>query len=29
MYQATLMVARMAIGKSVLRPECAGVIEIP
>ncbi len=29
MYQATLMVARMAIGMSVLRPECAGVIEIP
>ena len=29
MYQATLAVARMAIGMSVLRPECAGVIEIP
>jgi hypothetical protein len=29
MYQATLMVARMAIGMAKLRPECAGVIEIP
>lgn len=29
MYQATLMVARMAIGMSVLRAECAGVIEVP
>jgi hypothetical protein len=29
MYQATLMVARMAIGMSVLRAECAGVIELP
>lgn len=29
MYQASLMVARMAIGMNVLRPECAGVIEIP
>ena len=29
MYQATLMVARMAIGMGVLRAECAGVIELP
>lgn len=29
MYQATLMVARMAIGMAKLRSECAGVIEIP
>lgn len=29
MYQATLMVARMAIGMAKLRPECAGVIETP
>lgn len=29
MYQATLMVARMAIGMAKLRPECAGVIEVP
>jgi hypothetical protein len=29
MYQSTLLVARMALGMSVLRPECAGVIEIP
>ena len=29
MYQASLMVARMAIGMNVLRAECAGVIEIP
>lgn len=29
MYQASLMVARMAIGMGVLRPECAGVIEVP
>lgn len=29
MYQASLMVARMAIGMSVLRAECAGVIELP
>jgi hypothetical protein len=29
MYQASLMVARMAIGMGVLRAECAGVIELP
>jgi hypothetical protein len=29
MYQASLFVARMAIGMSVLRSECAGVIETP
>jgi hypothetical protein len=29
MYQASLMVARMAIGMGVLRAECAGVIEAP
>jgi hypothetical protein len=29
MYQATLMVARMAIGMGVLRAECAGVVELP
>lgn len=29
MYQSTLMLARMAIGMGVLRPECAGVIEVP
>jgi hypothetical protein len=29
MYQATLMVARMAIGMAKLRSECAGVIETP
>ena len=29
MYQATLMVARMAIGMGILCPECAGVIELP
>ncbi len=29
MYQASLMVARMAIGMGVLRAECAAVIEIP
>ena len=29
MYQASLMVARMAIGMGKLRPECAGVIELP
>ena len=29
MYQATLMVARMAIGMGVLRAECSGVIEVP
>jgi hypothetical protein len=29
MYQASLMVARMAVGMGVLRPECAGVIEVP
>lgn len=29
MYQASLMVARMAIGMGVLRAECAGVIEVP
>jgi hypothetical protein len=29
MYQASLMVARMAIGMNVLRAECAGVIETP
>tara|TARA_R100001594_G_scaffold92582_1_gene126900 strand:- start:283 stop:1299 length:1017 start_codon:yes stop_codon:yes gene_type:complete len=28
-YQASLMVARMAIGMAVLRAECAGVIEVP
>lgn len=29
MYQAHLFVARMAIGMAKLRPECAGVIELP
>jgi len=29
MYQASLMVSRMAIGMGVLRAECAGVIELP
>ena len=29
MYQASLMVARMAIGMGVLRAECAAVIETP
>ena len=29
MYQATLLVARMAIGMGVLCPECAGVVELP
>jgi hypothetical protein len=29
MYQATLLLAKMAIGMSKLRPECAAVIEIP
>jgi hypothetical protein len=29
MYQASLMVARMAVGMGVLRAECAGVIEVP
>lgn len=29
MYQASLMVASMAIGMAKLRPECAGVIELP
>lgn len=29
MYQSTLMVARMALGMSRLRSECAGVIELP
>jgi len=29
MYQASLMVARMALGMSRLRSECAGVIELP
>lgn len=29
MYQASLMVARMAIGMGVLRAECAGAIEVP
>jgi len=28
LYQATLMVARMAIGMGVLRAECAGVIDL-
>lgn len=29
MYQATLMLAKMAIGMKSLRPECAAVIEVP
>lgn len=29
MYQATLMVGRMAVGMGRLRPECAAVIELP
>jgi hypothetical protein len=29
MYQASLMVSRMAVGMGVLRAECAGVIEVP
>lgn len=29
MYQAHLFVASMAIGMGILRPECAGVIEVP
>lgn len=29
MYQASLMVSRMAVGMGVLRAECAGVIETP
>lgn len=29
MYQSSLMVGRMAVGMGRLRPECAGVIELP